>query len=65
MLDQSLVVRFSLVKECGNCTLIEIIRTKEAHSITGLVSGEKLGIERSRILAYAMRVYLRRWLNAK
>ena len=41
MLDQSLVVRFSLVKERGNCTLIEIIRTKEAHSITGLVSGEK------------------------
>ena len=50
MPDQSLVVRFSLVKECGNCTLIEIIRTEEVHSITGLVSGEKA---RDRALAYS------------
>lgn len=53
---------FSLCKECGNCTLIEIIRTVEAHSITGLVSGEKRRIERSRIPTYAMRLYPRRWL---
>lgn len=46
-------MRFSLCKEYGNCTLIEIIRTVEAHSITGLVSGEK---RRNRALAYS---YLR------
>ena len=52
-------MRFSLCKECGNCTLIEIIRTVEAHSITDLVSGEKRRIERSRIPADAMRLYPR------
>lgn len=50
MPDQSLVVRFPLVKECGNCTLYTNYSYQEAHSITGLVSGEKA---RDRALAYS------------
>ena len=55
-LDQSPAVCFSLVKERGNCTLIEIIHTAEAHFITGLVSGEKA---QNRALVYFCHAMLR------
>ena len=49
------------MKERGNCTLIEIIHTAEAHFITGLVSGEKA---QNRALVYfchaMLRLYSRR-----